>query len=138
MWGRKCHELKVRSEGKGRIWEVRLGQRGGSSFGKSRRGMRSYCPTTSQILGPPGTGFCFSRYFILVSIYISIGRIQATSSYCNIGTVHLSQFILMGFPSLSFMVFLPFLSFVTKLSLNSRYVYNLKTRFVFEKYRWNK
>ena len=39
--------------GEGRVCEVSLEQRGGSSYGK---GMRSCGPTTSQILGPLGFG----------------------------------------------------------------------------------
>ena len=44
---------------KGRVCEVSLGRREGSSYGESGRGMRSCCPTTSQILGPTGTGFSY-------------------------------------------------------------------------------
>ena len=47
---RKC-------EMKGRVCEICLGRRGGSSYGVGGRGMRSCCSTTSQILGPPGIGF---------------------------------------------------------------------------------
>ena len=45
---------------KGRVWDVSLGRRGRSSYGEGERGMRSCSPTTSQILRPPGFGFCLS------------------------------------------------------------------------------
>ena len=46
----------VSVRGKGRVCVVSLGRRGRSNYGEDGRGMRSCCPTTSQILGPPGIG----------------------------------------------------------------------------------
>ena len=43
-----------------------LGERGGSSYGEGGRGMRSGGPTTSQILGPPGSCFSLRSYFVKV------------------------------------------------------------------------
>ena len=54
-----CEEENVTSrkcEVKERVYEVSLGQKGRSSEGKGGRGLRSYGPQTSQILGTPGTG----------------------------------------------------------------------------------
>jgi len=46
---------------KGRVCEISLGQRGENSYGKGGKGLRSCSPTTSQILGPPGSGFTLKR-----------------------------------------------------------------------------
>ena len=51
-------------EVKGRVCEVSLGRRGKSSNGEGGRGMRSCCPTTSQILRPPGFGFCLQNWLL--------------------------------------------------------------------------
>ena len=60
MWGRTCHGLTSwKCEVKGRVCEVSLGQRRGSSYGKGGRGMRRL-RATSHILGPPGIGFSLS------------------------------------------------------------------------------
>ena len=61
---------------KGRVYEVRLGRRGRSSYGEVGRGMRSCCPTTSQILGPPGIGFCLSCFLIKFGDAIFCGNID--------------------------------------------------------------
>ena len=58
---------------KGRIFEVSLGRRGRSSYGEGGREMRSFCPTTSQVLGPPGFGFSLSQMHdnvINVAVYM--------------------------------------------------------------------
>ena len=39
---------------KGRVCDLNLGRSGRSSYGEAGRGMRSCCPTTTQILRPPG------------------------------------------------------------------------------------
>ena len=49
------------------VCEVCLGWRGGSSYGEGGRRMRSCCPTTSQILRPPGFGFGLSRLRIYIA-----------------------------------------------------------------------
>ena len=46
---------------KGRVCEVSLGQKGGSSYGEVGRGMKS-CGPTSQILGPTGLEYLYHLY----------------------------------------------------------------------------
>ena len=53
---------------KGRVCEVSLGQRGGSSYGKDGRGVKSCGPTTSQILGPPGSGFSLNPDYDAIAL----------------------------------------------------------------------
>ena len=62
-----CEEESVTSrkcEVKGRVCEICLGQREGSSYGEGGMGMRSCDPLTSQILGPPGFGFWLSDLYV--------------------------------------------------------------------------
>ena len=55
---------KGECEMKGRVFEVCLGRRGGSSYGEGVKGMRSCCPIIFQILGPPGIGFYICIYIL--------------------------------------------------------------------------
>ena len=65
-------------EVKGRICEVSLGQRGGSSYGEGGKGMRNCSPATSQILGSPGSGF---NLLFLYSCYYGMYHGYANSIY---------------------------------------------------------
>ena len=61
---------------KGRVCEVSLGQKGGSSYGKDGREMSNNFsnPVTSQILWPPGSGFSF-----VLIVYATISRSMKSS-----------------------------------------------------------
>ena len=52
------------------VCDVGLGRRGGSNYGEGGKGMRSCGPATSQILGPPGTGFSHLILFFLFGNYL--------------------------------------------------------------------
>ena len=67
MWGESVTSRKC--EVKGKVCEVSLGQRGGSSYAECGKGMRTkmICrPATSQILGPPGSGYRLSRFNVSI------------------------------------------------------------------------
>ena len=60
------------------VCEISLGQRGGSSYGKGERGMKSSAPTNIQFLGPPGIGFMLSpstsEYLVAVRNYLEYSQ----------------------------------------------------------------
>ena len=82
---------------KGRVCEVRLGRRGGSFYGEGGRGMRSCCPITSQIVGPPRFGF-----------YLSNGKLNPGTGFDFVFTNHVrfSSIIFRNFMSRLFSCFL--------------------------------